>query len=288
MAVSYTCPNPDCGATLKSPNRIPAGKKVKCPKCQEPFTPEANGEPPAAGPGTFKLADEDPPKKGGKGQTAKAGPPAKPPHAIDDDEDEASIKKGYGVIKETEEEIEEAEKNKPKFGAIQDKFRKSARGPAISMLVTPVNLMTGVGLLTVIGGLVLFVVGLWPLVFNDAAPGDEELEDAIINMVLGLTVFGWGCLVCVGASQAQDLTSYTWAMVGAVMAIPLAGVGLYMLTMLMNKRVKAGFEEMVGALDEDEADADDDDDDGGGGDDDDDDEGGGGLLGKLMSGGDDE
>jgi hypothetical protein len=284
MAVSYTCPNPDCGATLKSPNRIPAGKKVKCPKCQEPFTPEANGEPPAAGPGTFKLADEEPAKKGpAKGQP-KAAPAGKKPHH-DDEEDPESVKKGYGVVKETEEELAEAEKNKPKFGEIQDKFKKSARGPAIAMLVTPVNLMTGVGLLTVAAGLGLFVYGLWPLVFNDAAPGDEELEDAIINMILGLIIFGWGALVCVGASQMQDLTSYTWSMVGAVLSIPLLGVGLYALTMLMNRRVKAGFEEMVGALDEDELDEDGDDDDG---DDDDDDEGGGGVLGGLLSGGDDD
>jgi hypothetical protein len=287
MAVSYTCPNPDCGATLKSPNPVPVGKKVKCPKCQQPFTPEANGAAPA-GPGTFKLADEGPPAKKGpavKGQPKKASPAGKKPHP-DDDEDDESIKRGYGVVKESEEELEEAERNKPKFTEVQDKFKKSARGPAISMLVTPVNLMTAVGLITVVAGLVLFVVGLWPLVFNDASPGDEELEDAIINMILGLVIFGWGALVCVGASQMQDLSSYTWSMVGAVMAIPLAGVGLFALTMLLNKRVKAGFEEMVGALDDDE---DDDDRGGGGGDDDDDDDdgGGGGLLGGLLGGDDD-
>ena len=33
MSVSYTCPNPDCGVTLKTPSPVPPGKKVKCPKC---------------------------------------------------------------------------------------------------------------------------------------------------------------------------------------------------------------------------------------------------------------
>ena len=40
MSVSYTCPNPDCGVTLKTPNRVAAGKSVKCPKCGSPFVPE--------------------------------------------------------------------------------------------------------------------------------------------------------------------------------------------------------------------------------------------------------
>lgn len=268
MAVSYTCPNDDCRATLKSPNRVPAGKKIKCPKCGQGFIPEAADEPegkPAAG--TFKLADE-PAKKAGD----KKGPPKKEPEPSagtaapksrfdDEEEDAESVKRGYGVVQETEEEIEAAERNKPSMTEIQDKFKKSARGPAIAMLVAPTNMMTGVGLLTVLAGLVMFVVGIWPLVFNDATPGDEELEDAIINMVLGLTVFGWGSLVCVGASQMQELSSYTWAMVGAVLSIPLL-VGIFALVMLYNPRVKAGFEEIVGALDEDEdGDKDEDDDD---------------------------
>src|SRR5947207_2017826 len=60
MAVSYTCPNPDCGVTLKTPNPVPPGKAVKCPKCGNPFVPEPEvvEEPAAAGPGTFKLADD--------------------------------------------------------------------------------------------------------------------------------------------------------------------------------------------------------------------------------------
>ena len=48
----------------------------------------------------------------------------------DDDEDAESVKKGYGVVKESEEEVKEAAKNKPKFTEVQDKFKKSARGPA--------------------------------------------------------------------------------------------------------------------------------------------------------------
>src|SRR5438105_2224538 len=144
MAVSYTCPNPECGVTLKTPNRVPPGKKVKCPKCGNQFIAEPEDKPSAeARPGTFGLAAEDPstgkkktavkgsPKGGGVAEPPKpaAAPPAKKsPFADEDEEDDESIKKGYGVVKDSEEEIKAAEKNKPKFGEIQDKFKKSARG----------------------------------------------------------------------------------------------------------------------------------------------------------------
>ena len=258
MSVSYTCPNADCGVTLKTPSRVPAGKKVKCPKCGRQFVPEPEEQPAAAGPGTFKLADE--PAK-------PAAAAKKNPRAHDDDEDPESVKKGYGVVKETEEEVEQAEKNRPKFGEVQDKFKKSTRGPAIGLLVTATNLLTAEGLITALAGLVVFVVGMWPLVFNDAPPGDEETEEAIITMILGLVGFGWGALICVGASQMQDLASYPWAMVGAVLGILPLLVGIYAIIMLQNPRVKAGFEEIAGALD-DEGEGDKDD----GGDDDEDDD----------------
>src|SRR5882724_2040862 len=127
MSASYTCPNPDCGVTMKTANPVPPGKAVTCPKCKEKFVPVPDDAPPAAG--TFKFADDEPGKKkpaaGVKGKPNKGGekpvPPPPPPAAAaknrfaDDEENNESIKKGYGVVKETEEELEAAEKNKPKF-----------------------------------------------------------------------------------------------------------------------------------------------------------------------------
>src|SRR5262245_39705804 len=132
MAVTYTCPNPSCGAALKTPNPVPAGRRVKCPKCEEPFIPvpaEDEAPPKAdAGPGTFKFADDpadkkkpsaaafnfasDPKKKGAvkKDDEAKPAPPPPPPPppppkpADDDDDDPESIKRGYGVAVEADEE----------------------------------------------------------------------------------------------------------------------------------------------------------------------------------------
>lgn len=273
MSVSYTCPNPDCGVTLKTPSRVQVGKSVKCPKCGKPFVPEPGEKEESAG-GALKLADEPSKKKPGAQAAAPTAP--KKPFDDDDDEDPESVKKGYGVQGETEEEKEQAEKNKPKFGEVQDKFKKSARGPAMSLLVMPSNLLTLGGLLTCAGGLGAFVVGMWPLVFNDAPPSEEELEEAIVTMLLGIVVLFWGAMVCFGASQMQELASYPWAMVGAVMGIVPFLVGIFAVIMLQNPKVKAGFAE--GALIEDEEEKDDEDDDEededeDGDDDDDDDDG---------------
>lgn len=283
MPVSYTCPNPDCRATLSTANPPPAGKRVKCPKCQEPFVPVPEKAAAAAGGGTFALADDPkkpaarpgpPAGKGGKpkpadpddGRKPSAPAPAKPASRFaEEEEDQESIRKGYGVVQETEEEKEQAELNKPKFGSMEQKFKKSARGPAINILVTPANLLTIEGIVTAVAGIVMFVIGLWPLVFNDAAPGDEEVEDAIVLMLLGVMTFGWGAMICFGASQMQDLTSYLWGMTGAVMGILPFLVGIFAVIALLNPKVKAGFEEAEYALDEDEEDDE-------GGDEDEDDE----------------
>src|SRR5581483_6911570 len=227
MSVSYTCPNPDCGVTLKTPNRVAAGKSVKCPKCNRPFVPEPGeeAEAGATGPGTYGLADAPAPKKPAPAKPAakpETTPPpaAKPAAHDDDDEDDESVKKGYG-------EIKEAAKNKPKFTEVQDKFKKSARGPAQGLLVMPSNLLTLSGIITVAGGIVIFIYGMWPLVFNAAPPGEEEMEEAVATMVVGAIIFGWGAMVCFGASQMQELGSYPLAMTGAVMGLVPMLVGLF-------------------------------------------------------------
>lgn len=153
-----------------------------------------------------------------------------------------------------------AEQAKVKFGEIQDKYKKSAKGPAVGLLVMPANLMTGAGLLAAVAGILFFVTGMWPLVFNDAPPGDEEVEEAIMTMFLGLLVFGWGCFICYGASQLSELGSYMWAMAGSIMAIPLL-VGIYAVVMLQDPKVKEGFAETEGGPEDEDGDGDEDDDD---------------------------
>jgi len=264
MAVSYKCPNTDCGVTLKTSNPVPAGKRVKCPKCAQMFAPvPAAAVPPSEappGPGTFKFADDEGKKENPKAGGAKPPPPAQDPSKKpieDDDEDAESVKRGYGVIGETQEELDQAADVKVKFGRVEDKYKKSARGPAIALLVMPSNLLTAEGLLTAISGLFIFVWGMWPLAFNDAPPGDEETEEAIFRMLLGCMTFLWGGLICFGASQMQELGSYLWATMGAVMGILPLLVGIFAIIMLQNPKVKAGFEESDAGVEEDEDEDDD-------------------------------
>jgi len=186
----------------------------------------------------------------------------------------------------------------------QEKFKKSARGPAQGLLVMPANLLVGEGLITIAGGILLFVVGMWPLVFNDAPPGEEELDEAVIYMLLGCVTFLWGAMVCWGASHMQELNSYPLAMTGAIMGLVPLLVGVFAIIMLQNPKVKAGFEEGSGGPDDEEEEDEEDDDEDEDAEDDDDDGGGGSstaakaakkvgkkLLGSILGGeggGDDE
>ncbi len=255
MPVTYNCPH--CGTGLRTANPIRAGRVVNCPKCKEAFTPVPDDAEEAAEPaaGAFKLADEPPPVKGVKPVRAPkpaarpAAPPPPPPepekpkNRWDEDEDEANDKTGYGVTAESEEELARIEANKPKFGAVADKFARSLRGPATAKLVRPANLLTAEGFLTGVAGLFLFVVSMWPLVFTEAPPGDEETVEALVGMFAGLMTFGWACVICIGASKMQNLESYTWAIIGSVMGILPLLAGVYSLIVLRDKKVIAGFEE---------------------------------------------
>jgi hypothetical protein len=59
MAVTIKCTH--CGATIKSAKPVPAGKKVKCPKCAKPFVVQgdAAGKKDQAKPATTPAAAED-------------------------------------------------------------------------------------------------------------------------------------------------------------------------------------------------------------------------------------
>lgn len=254
MAVSYTCPS--CRATLRAAQAVPAGKSIRCPKCGHVFAPVTRSTSSASaatsaaakaekapGPDVFKLADDDPP------------PPPPPPKPFADDDEEGARPKAYGVIIESQEELAEIEKNKPKFD-IKDRFKKSARGPAQALLVFPSNLLTLEGLVTLVAAIGIFIYGMWPLVFNDAPPSDEEVEEAILTMILGLLTFGWAALILYGASEMQQVGSYLWAMVGSIVGILPFLVGLYGIIMLLNPKVKAGFKEAEAGPDEDEEDDD--------------------------------
>jgi hypothetical protein len=113
----------------------------------------------------------------------------------------------------------------------------------------PSNLLLGAGMIVCAASVVFFIIGMWPLVFNDAPPGEEELDEAVFGMLMGVLGFVWGAIVCYGASQMQELGSYIFATLGAIMGVPLL-VGIFALIMLQNPKVKAGFQEAEAGPDE--------------------------------------
>jgi hypothetical protein len=105
----------------------------------------------------------------------------------------------------------------------------------------------------------VFLWATWPIVFVDVSPSDEEILEQAIWMGFGVLLCLWGCLVCLGASKMQNLDSYTWAMVGGVLGILPFLVGIFAIAMLRNPKVIAGFEEIEGAVDDEDEDEEDDD-----------------------------
>jgi DNA-directed RNA polymerase subunit RPC12/RpoP len=217
----YTCP--ECDAVLKSASPAPVGKKIRCKKCGHAFV--ANEKP----------AEPEAPKK-----------------TVDLDEDDVNP---YAVSSDPD-----AGKPKPKINfEHHDKDKRSARGPAMALLVFPTNLLIFQGGLMFIAGMLTTTYGFFPLIFTDVSPSEEEYREQSIYIFTGVILFFWGCLVCLGASRMQNLESYVWSWVGAVAGIP---AGLFAAIMLRNPKVIAGFEEMEGsAIDQDEEGGDSDDDD---------------------------
>lgn len=224
----YTCP--ECSTVMRSKATAPVGKKVRCKNCNHPFIAEPE---PVAAPEKTKAQER---------------------HG-----DLESDMNPYVLA-----EVPEEEDRAVKYGEVEDKFKRSARGPAQALMVLPTNLLIGQGALTFISGILIFMYGVFPLVFTEVEPSEEDLREGVGYMLFGILVFFWGCLVCFGASEAQNLNSYTWAWVGAVAGIP---AGVFSMIMLRNPKVVAGFQEMVGAVEDEDEKKDD-----GEGDDDEDDE----------------
>jgi predicted Zn finger-like uncharacterized protein len=254
----YECP--ECGSKVKLAQAAAAGKKVRCPVCQVAFVPQADPVVVPAEPAARPTARPAAARPAAPAAPVAARPVARP-NIVEDDGDDATP---YGVVKESEEEKRLAAKNRPQFTEIRDKFKRSKRGPAQALLVLPTNLLVGEGALTAIVGVGAIIVGLWPLVFTDAPPSDEEIAEQLVIIFGGLVFLTWGSLICLGASKMQGLESYAWALAGSVLGILPLLAGVFALIVLRDPRVIAGFEEVEGAIDDedadDEADEDDEDD----------------------------
>lgn len=230
---AFKCP--ECEAEFKSSKRPPEGKKIRCKECEHAFVPKVK-----------ELA-------------AAPSPPPPPPPQSEDDED--GPVNPYGVVEDVETEEQKAAKKKVRFDGVDDKKKRSARGPAMSLLVMPANLLIAEGALTFIIGLGTFIWGLWPLIFTEVSPSDDDYTEQLPLVLFGVLLAVWGAMICLGASRMQNLESYTWAMTGAVLGILPLLVGVFAIIMLRNPKVIAGFMEVEGAMDADEKEDDEDDDD---------------------------
>ena len=154
-AFKLTCP--ECSTVLKPAKPVPAGKKVKCPRCETIFTagPDEDEEDTPAPKAAARKSSPDKSRKPAAKAPAKAAPKKK------EDDDEGGT---YGYLKEEGEE-EEEEENKPKISYAPDLSIKDLRGPAVSLLMGPTNKLTLCGMIGFIGWLIFLVLILIPALF---------------------------------------------------------------------------------------------------------------------------
>lgn len=231
MSVKYVCP--ECEAVLRPAKPVPAGRKIRCPRCEHIFAATPSGAAPAAAsekPGKIRLSFDD------------------IPSLAEHDEEEADDGevRGYRVERapDPDEEAEERKKQKVHYGDLRDKFEKKKRGPAMAKVVTPANILLWEGATLCIGGIGLVIYAIWPMVFNEEPLSSSRQKEQFLLMGGGVLAFIYGALICVGASKMQYLESYKWAMTGAIMSSILGG-GLLALKVLRDKEVIAGFAEGI-------------------------------------------
>ncbi|MCX7701404.1 MAG: zinc-ribbon domain-containing protein [Gemmataceae bacterium] len=242
----YTCPS--CKVVLKRQEPIPAGKKIKCPKCEHIFAVPAT----TSGQQTVAATRA-------KGSEADS-PKAAPAKTTKDDDDWA--KNPYRVITDAEEDdTVKAEKQRAAAGIVLDRFKKSKRGPALAKVVVPSNIMLATGIILGAISIIVFIVGLFPIVFKSyyldtpefkklsEAKLEEEWQKIVVSRVI--IMVGAACsliyagIICVGAFKMRTLESYTWAMIAAVLTTLSVAfiVGLWNIMTLRDKAVIEGFAE---------------------------------------------
>jgi hypothetical protein len=213
----YPCP--ECGAQLRPQNPVPAGKKLRCPKCETVFAPAGK---------TKAAAKTD------------AAPASAPP----------SAEEQYGLVENQETHNEEAARTA--FDPIKNRFKLSARGPALILVVKPSTWLLRVGVFTCIAAIATGLYGAWPLIFKveDVQPAkkgvvygkqtnerrfielnEEQYTEQLWIIAAGVFQFGWGAAICAGASKMHVLEAYPLAMIASVMSIagPFLPVGIALL-----------------------------------------------------------
>jgi predicted Zn finger-like uncharacterized protein len=178
-ASKLTCP--ECSTVLRPAKPVPAGKKVKCPRCETVFTAggedEEDAPPPKAA--VRKSSAKEPAKR-----SAGAAAPKKPepPKKSDDEDDGVGV---YGYIKEEGDDEEEEEKKKPQISYAPDLSIKDLRGPAVTLLMPPTNKVALCGMLGFIGWLVFIIMLIIPALLPITEDRSKPKEVMKIGKALG-------------------------------------------------------------------------------------------------------
>jgi hypothetical protein len=191
----YQCP--ECEAFLRRAEAIKEGKKIRCPKCEAVFAAKA-------------LPDDEPEAEAAAGYAVAGLPAPKPAPAVEEENSNP-----YAVIRETGDDI------KPEIflGSLRDRFAKSKIGPAMYKTVIPSNWLLRLGLFSCAFALLMFIYGLWPIIFCEANPWRPFIRPRVNIMIQATMMFSFGAIMCIGASKMHDLTSYPLSIIGAIMAL---------------------------------------------------------------------
>jgi hypothetical protein len=211
----YICP--ECGAQLRPANAVPAGKKLRCPKCETVFAPA--GKVPTTAPPVVEAV--------------------------------AEVER-YGLVRDENSETT-TEAARAAFDPIKNRFKLSARGPALILVVKPSTWLLLIGSATCIMAMIGAMWAIWPMIFKveDVQPPDkmakfrgpqtterrfkelnaDEYRDRWLFLGGFVFQFLWGAVICAGASKMHTLDWYPLAMIASVMAFvgPFVPLGIALL-----------------------------------------------------------
>jgi predicted Zn finger-like uncharacterized protein len=189
MLVSkLTCPN--CKTVLKPAKPLPAGKKVKCPKCSTDFTADEGDANKIDAAKTLAAAAAAAAPGGAKKKADKPAEKKPEPKELTEEEESAGV---YNIlaadrpklgIEDDEEEDEDEDKGKDgKVDFVPDHSIKDLRGPAQSAVIRPSNLLIANGVVGFFGWVILFILLIIPVVFP-TLDDDENTKDAMAKPTL--------------------------------------------------------------------------------------------------------
>ena len=163
---TLTCPH--CSSVLRPAAPVPAGKKVRCPKCKETFTAGGEPEVPKA---KKPVLDDDGEEESGSTYGIATDPDAPPP---EDPKDSRKNKKNS----------KKKEGGKPEINYAPDTSLKDFRGPAIQILTKPCNNMMFHCTLVLLLSIGSMVLAGWAFVFQERLLSPAESLKEFLNKKL--------------------------------------------------------------------------------------------------------